>query len=574
MMNQNKIRHMLFAVTAASLMAGMASAQPRVNSVLNNYSFTLPGLSNYGIAQGSLFAIFGTGVGPAQTPTLPDLSTTSLSTTLNGVSVSVTVNGTTVSAPLYYVSATQIAGILPSRTPVGTGTITVSYNGQTSSTSPITVVPAAFGLLTLSGNGSGPAAVFDANNGSAYVTATAAANPGETLIFWGSGVGASAGDETKYPFPQTDLKATSNVKAFIGGVQAQVSYAGRSQFPGLDQINVIVPAGVSGCSVGVIVQTGNYVSNSATTSIAASGRTCSDQATNGLSTGDFQTLLSKGTIRTGFISVSKSTNQTPPISVGGISVGGSTSTSDSASAGFSQYTAAQLTSAAGFSTTSLGSCTTYQFQGQAGNNPQVTLPVALDAGAITMRLPNGSSMDLPKVTGGIYSVFGSDGQGSTSPLFIPAAGGQFSFTNSGGADVGQISGAQITMPPALNWTNMSSISTVNRSQGVTVTWDKSNPYSGFVTISGFSFSLSGTSASSATITGFTCTAPYSDGTFTVQPYVLLSLVSGSGSVGGIAIPTGSLSLMLNAPPVKINAPSLDYAALSAGTSTGKSVTYQ
>src|SRR5437588_4735189 len=120
------------------LSAGIASAQPKVNSILNNYSYTLPGLPNYGIAQGSLFVVFGTGIGPAQSPSLPDLSKTSLTSNLNGVTISITVNGTTVQAPLYYVSATQVAGVLPSNTPVGTGTITVSYNGQPSSTSPIT----------------------------------------------------------------------------------------------------------------------------------------------------------------------------------------------------------------------------------------------------------------------------------------------------------------------------------------------------------------------------------------------------------------------------------------------------
>src|SRR5690242_15505621 len=119
------------------LAAAAASAQPKVNSILNNYSYTLPGLPNYGIAQGSLFHIFGTAIGPSQTPTLPDLSKTALTTNLNGVVVNVTVGGTTVQAPLYYVSATDIAGILPSNTPVGTGTVTVAYNSQTSATSPI-----------------------------------------------------------------------------------------------------------------------------------------------------------------------------------------------------------------------------------------------------------------------------------------------------------------------------------------------------------------------------------------------------------------------------------------------------
>jgi hypothetical protein len=47
----------------------------------------------------------------------------------------------------------------------------------------------------------------------------------------------------------------------------------------------------------------------------------------------------------------------------------------------------------------------------------------------------------------------------------------------------------------------------------------------------------------------------------------------SQSISGFALP-GSLSLSLNAPPVKFNAPSIDYATLNAISGTGKSVTYQ
>ena len=76
------------------------------------------------------------------------------------------------------------------------------------------------------------------------------------------------------------------------------------------------------------------------------------------------------------------------------------------------------------------------------------------------------------------------------------------------------------------------------------------------------------------MTGFTCTSPYNAGTFTVPPFVLLSLVAGQTTVGGVSFPTGSLSLSLTAPPVNFTAPSIDYAVLNASSSTGKSVTYQ
>ncbi|MEO8125716.1 MAG: hypothetical protein ABJF23_22830 [Bryobacteraceae bacterium] len=562
---RNKIRLGLLTVVAA----GIAAAQPKIDSIVNNYSFAPPGSPSYGIAQGSLFALKGTGLGLAQTPSLPDLTQGPLTTSLSGVSVSITVGGVTAQAPLYYVFDKQIAGILPSATPVGTGTVTVTFNGQTSAAAPITVVAAAFGL---SGG------MLNAAN--LPLAPARVAHPGDTVILWGSGLGAAAGDETKYPFPQADLTSKSNVKVYIGGQSAAVAYAGRSAFPAVDQINVVVPQGVSGCNVGVVVQTGNFVGNTATIPVAASGTFCSDTSTTGLTPTDYQDILNKGSVRSGYILVGKTTTQTPGISVGGISLPSSTSTSDYASAAFSQYTASQFTSTGGgvsIQQTSLGSCTTYQIQIDTGGTPPTVVPpVILDAGVVTMRLPNSSSMTLTKNALGTYSLNGSDAQGSRSPLFIPATGGLFSFTNTGGADVGAISGAQITMPPALNWTNIDAINTVVRAQGVTVNWNTSNPYSGFVTVTGSSFSsgaLSGTNAATL-FTQFTCTAPYSAGTFNVPPYILLALVPGQGSVGGITIPTGSLSLGLNATPVRFTAPSIDYAFLTAISTTGKSVNYQ
>ena len=546
------------------VVAGVAWAQPKVDSVVNNYSFAPPGSPNYGIAQGSLFAVKGSALGPVQVPVLPDLSQGPLTTSLSGVSVSITVNGVTTRAPLYYVFDKQIAGILPSSTPIGTGTLTVSFNNQTSTPAPITVVAAAFGLS---------AGMLNAS--SLPLAPARAANPGETIVLWGSGLGAAAGDETKYPFPQADLTAKSNVKVYIGGQSAAVAYAGRSAFPSVDQINVVVPQGLSGCNVGVIVQTGNFVSNSATVPVALSGRVCSDSATTGLTPTEYQDILNKGSVRSGYIVVGKSTSQTPGFSIEGITLPSSTATSDYASAAFTQYTANEFTSTGGgvsIQQTSLGSCTTYQIQVTPGTTPTYTPPLILDAGAFTMKLPNSSTMAMTKSQGGAYSLSGSDVQGSKSPLFIPASGGLFSFTNTGGADVGPISGAQITMPPALNWTNMNSITNVVRSQGVTVNWDTSNPYNGFVTIAGFS--IGGILSSTTLFTGFSCTAPYSAGTFNVAPFVLLSLVAGDTNIGGISIPTGSLSLGLSAPPVRFTAPSIDYAFVTATSTTGKSVNYQ
>jgi uncharacterized protein (TIGR03437 family) len=117
-------------------MTGVAAAQnPSITAVVNAASGIQSPLPNTGIAEGAIFLIVGSNLGPA---TLSLDNSRFTSTGLLGTSVSVTVKGTTVAALMYYTSATQVAGLLPSNTPVGTGAITVTYNGVTGAPAPIT----------------------------------------------------------------------------------------------------------------------------------------------------------------------------------------------------------------------------------------------------------------------------------------------------------------------------------------------------------------------------------------------------------------------------------------------------
>jgi hypothetical protein len=55
-----------FVATLLLLAAVVASAQPQIalHGIVNNASFTPYGFRNYGIAQGAVFAVFGSGMGP------------------------------------------------------------------------------------------------------------------------------------------------------------------------------------------------------------------------------------------------------------------------------------------------------------------------------------------------------------------------------------------------------------------------------------------------------------------------------------------------------------------------------
>src|SRR4051812_39699410 len=107
-----------FAILA--ILASAAFAQtPVVTGIANNYS----GINVGSVAQGAIFIVIGTGLADTQTTTLQSVP---LQTTLPGnVRMEITVGTTTTFAPMYYALNTQLAGILPSNTPTGAGTLIV-----------------------------------------------------------------------------------------------------------------------------------------------------------------------------------------------------------------------------------------------------------------------------------------------------------------------------------------------------------------------------------------------------------------------------------------------------------------
>jgi uncharacterized protein (TIGR03437 family) len=552
-----------FVLALTGIFAGSALAQaPTVGGLLNNYSFILPGLPNYGIAQGSIFDVFGTNLSSTTTP----LQNAPLKSTLDGVTINVTVNGTTTNPLIYFLSPTQIAAVLPSSTPVGTGTLTVSNSAGTSTAFPILVVQSAFGLLTLN-NGTGPVAGFDASNQHAMMSYSAAANAGDILELWGTGLGPVTGDATA-------VGVSAQVEVDIGGVPAKVQYAGRSSYVGLDQINVMVPPGVSGCNVSVVIVTGNYVSNFGTLAVAETGRTCSD-ATTPVTTAIYDDIAKKGTFTVGFIEITKTTS--PGITVAGVTVGGGTN--DFGSATFSRMTASQLNSGAYAAltgrTASIGSCNIYTFNTSSSSTTPPSLKVTatpLNAGPDVNIVGPDGTIAMPLQSSANADTYLT---GSSNTSFIPASGGTFTFNNgSGGPDVGAFTSAQLQVPAPLVWTNMNAITTVTRSAGVTVQWTGGDPGT-YATITGYSIGSLNGSSSQFVGGAFTCLAPVPAGQFTVPSAVLLSLpASYALSEGGVGFALGSLSVGNYVKPVALNAPGIDYGYVSAGFVDTNTVTYQ
>jgi hypothetical protein len=189
---------------------------------------------------------------------------------------------------------------------------------------------------------------------------------------------------------------------------------------------------------------------------------------------------------------------------------GAMQTTSVALAGFSRDTGFSYS---GGGTVSAGGCVL----SQSGVNIGTTTSTGLDAGSILLTGPGGTQMPLagmPNSPGAYYA--------QLSASAIPSSGGTFVFKGAGGTQVGSFT-ATVAFPGAiLTWTNQSAAGTVNRAQGLNVTWSGGDPGS-YVIIGGTSSSGAGANGS------YTCIAPAAAGQFTVPSYILLGMPSGSGT---------------------------------------------
>ena len=543
----------------ATLAAGPSIASP---GVYNSASYALAAFPNGGIAQGSIFVVFGSGLGPA---TIAYNSSLPYQTSLSQTSVRVTVSGTSVDCLMFYTSAGQIAAILPSNTPVGTGTITVSYNGATSATAPITVVKNALGLFTRNQQGKGPAVIQDST--SAYNSFTNSFQPGETVTFWGTGLGPITGSDATAP-SSGNLPGTT-VTANIGGQNAVVQYAGRSGYAGEDQINVTIPSGVTGCYVPVYITVNGVPSNFISMSITSSGSVCSDA--NLYTSTDLQNVANGGTLRTGGVTLEEFGLT---ISILGFSI---LEEEDNGAGTFFKYDANTfLESQGGLSALAISSgCSVSTFSGSSYVDP--VAPTGLDAGAvINVTGPNGTKQ-LTKNSLGQYSAeFVAP---SANPLAPPPTKfltpGTYTVDNgAGGADVGAFK-ATVTVPNPITWSNKATVNTVPRNQPLTITWT-GGAATGQVDVIGTSpLAVDTTTQNPIGGASFICVAPASAGTLTV-PAAILSALPPSANISESGFTVGGGFIIVNSTSAtRATVPGLDVFLTGASSGDGKiGVTFQ
>lgn len=527
----------ILALLAASAAAAFAQ-NPVINEVLNNYS-----LSNSGtVAQGAIFIVKGSNLSDFTT----GIQDVPLQTTLQGVRMVVTVAGVTTFAPMYYVLPQQLAGILPSATPTGSGTLVIRNNGKNSSPTPINVVRSAFGVLTVSGAGTGSARVQDASQGYQELLSTRSTNPGNFLVFYGSGVGPVSGDETLTQV-QTDLTSIPTTVT-IGGRAAQVFYRGRTAFPGLDQINVQVPtldAAAYGCSVPVVITTNGVQANSTTIPVAQSGANCA-VAGGGSSVPTPQEIdrwISAGSLTSGALSLTRTTQYSVTEALPGVPGGTTITKTDAFEAAFSRVSGGDLARyLRGDTQPALGTC----LVNRTAASPSVTL-APLDAGP-SISVSGPGTFQSAVRTGLLYAA-------RVPGPFLNS--GRYSFSASGGPAVSAFSGT-LDVAQELIVTNPDDFKVVVRGAGVTVRWtggDSAVP----LQITGSSIPVNPDGTQGAAVS-FLCLANAADGRFTV-PAAVLSQLPASGSFSGAGLNLllrGSFTVTAVGKGARLNAPGLDY----------------
>ncbi len=170
-------------------------------------------------------------------------------TTFDGVSVTIVDSaGKTTSAPLIFVSPSQVTFAVPATVAAGTAKVTVTAPGSSQTASNVVIAPVAPAVFTANGQAliAGYAVRVTAS-GTQTVEPAYAVNAQGSFSSAPINMGAAT-DKVYLTIYATGLQAAglANVTVTINGVSAPILYAGSAGFTGVDQVNVQIPASLAG----------------------------------------------------------------------------------------------------------------------------------------------------------------------------------------------------------------------------------------------------------------------------------------------------------------------------------------
>jgi uncharacterized protein (TIGR03437 family) len=218
------------------------------------------------VAPGSIASLFGSNLAEslAQADSVP------LSTNL--ANISVTMNG--IPAPLFFVSPGQINvqvpwNVLPDGVDTGLATIIVTRGQLSSNSQAVQIAPLSPAIFTTVSDGVGnaiavnPDGTIAAPAGSIPGLITRPAHGGDPLVILATGLGAVAPTVANGANSLDQLRnSVTTPTVLIGGQPAQLLFSGLSpSYTGVNQINAVVPSGVTGQSVSLQLQIGDITTS-------------------------------------------------------------------------------------------------------------------------------------------------------------------------------------------------------------------------------------------------------------------------------------------------------------------------
>ncbi|MFB3825555.1 MAG: beta-propeller fold lactonase family protein [Bryobacteraceae bacterium] len=567
----------------AALVRPAAAIHPPViaRAALNAASYAPPGTNNYGVARGSTFAVLGQNLGPAAKVKATAFP---LPRQLASTSVKVTVGDFSTDAVMVSTSIFEVLAILPSDTPSGDGTVTVTYNGRSSAGVRIRVVDAVPGIFTVNGAGTGPAVAHNyvSDQSQPANGLTEAAHPGQKMFLLGTGLGPVAFDETR-PAPAANLR--DDVEVWVGNKRAAVSYSGRStDYPGIDQVIFTLPDDAPvGCYVPLAIKLGTppVASNFATIAVTPAEKICSDP--HGLSSVELAKLDGGGALNVGWIqAVRVNVSATIP------GLGTGAGLVDSAWGEFFRWDAGAAARDQGLDLftgrgVSLGGCAVHVFQfGGAGYIPMRAnflnggswLNMATESATGRLVRTRYRYYEAHKALG-VIAPPGINDRPMPPPFLEP---GTVRVDNgAGGPDVAPFQ-ARLSIPasPApLDWTNLDAIAAagIDRSTDLTFRWSGGDPAGEYVIISGAVALPSMISKDTELVTAFVCTEKAGAGTVTIPAVVLSTLPASNPEepMSGILM-AGRAPLLTDG--LKFTASGLDIGYLSHAVFSGRLARYR
>jgi uncharacterized protein (TIGR03437 family) len=348
--------------------------------------------------------------------------------------------------------------IVPTELPIGLADVLVTINGETALLKTITIVPVSIGIFTSSGRLSRQASAQNISDGGTVLNQlTSPALPGQYVTLWATGLGRFT---------------ASDVEVSIAGKPVTAAFAGAAPgFPGLNQINFLLPPGVTlGCYVPLKVRVGAVSSNPVTIATAEAPGSCAHPY--GLSLDELKALDQGGRVLVNTVRYTSLTAVQPadPLAV--------ETRWEGMLAKFFTHDADGVTV---IPAPDENACFVDDSSGYYGSLAPAVESVPIAGPALTLTSPLNHSLKAaladvlwytPATSapyGGIYetSIEPAPVASNPAPVWVP---GIWQLSSPGGTMISAFA-QSYTLPRALHLTNRDSLKSIPRGVDVPVTWD-------------------------------------------------------------------------------------------------------